>query len=210
MDSTKLKFRLGKNARAIRQAHGLTLEDVAKEVRGELGKSWKGNYLADIETGRGGSTIEQVVTLAIALSEASGRPVSVHDLIQGPGLIEITPWVHITPERLAEILSGGDARLKPEDRQNALEGASREFAAIFGDMPGFTIDESQWTLADDRARKKLDLDKETFKTVSLKLWGNLLSVESEKRAGENASAQKKGIITRQLMREIQEEINRDA
>lgn len=206
MDSLKIKQRLGRNTRAIRQMYGLTLEDVAKVARASLGKSWTGNYLADIESGRGGSTVEHVVTVAMALSEAAGEPVTVQELISGPGLLEITPWIHVKPERLADILAGGDARLQPGDRSNSMEGAAREFARIFGGVDGVEIDAASWTLADERARKKIGIDKDQFIKESIKLWGNLLSVETENRAGENANAQKKGIVTRKLINELQESL----
>lgn len=197
-NTARIQKRIGHNVRAIRKSHGLSIDKVARAAQNSLGKPWHTSTIAEIEYGRGGTSIEQVVTLAMALSEASGQPVTVHDLIQGPGLIEITPWVHITPERLAQILSGGDARPQGKDMR-----IPDKPEPLIGKRSGQPV----LTLADMRAKQRLGIDTATFLNTSHKLWGHPLSDETQKRAGTGANAQKKGIITRQLQREMRDALN---
>ena len=56
--------------------------------------------------------------------------------------------------------------------------------------------------AEERAAKSLDVELYEVAAASAYLWGKTLSDERDARAGEGASAQKRGRITRQLMDEL--------
>lgn len=64
-------------------------------------------------------------------------------------------------------------------------------------------------LADKRNAKKLGLSEPEFCAWSVRLWRHLMSEETERRAPENATAQKKGRITRELMEEMREAVERE-
>ncbi|MGO3878220.1 MAG: helix-turn-helix domain-containing protein [Agrococcus casei] len=62
------------------------------------------------------------------------------------------------------------------------------------------------TLAEERAARRLGVSPRELQNVSLKLWGQGLDAESLERAGKGSSPQARGIETRRLLEEIQEEL----
>lgn len=60
-----------------------------------------------------------------------------------------------------------------------------------------------------RIAKALGKPASVIAEVSAHLWGRTLSAERDRRAGENANAQDRGRITRQLRAEIQAVLDGD-
>lgn len=60
------------------------------------------------------------------------------------------------------------------------------------------------TLAEERAAKKLGVSPATVAGKARRLWGHTVDDEATKRAGEGASPQARGHVTRQLIKELQE------
>ena len=96
-NSRSLEAVVGENVRRWRLEPGLTLNDVAVELR-LLGLPWSTGRLGNIEAGRGTASVQVVLALAMALTDAQ----------RGPGTVLVTPGELVssdTPVRLSGELS---------------------------------------------------------------------------------------------------------
>lgn len=64
------------------------------------------------------------------------------------------------------------------------------------------------TLAEQRAAKKLNIPVEQLRRTAIDLWGCPLEVESRRRAGEGSTPQGRGRVTRILIDEVHQEMER--
>lgn len=200
---------IGGATRLIREQHGLTLDDVARHVRNRYGLSWSRSRVGDIENGRGAATVEVLVTLCAALSDLTGETITPDRLVKAGRPVEIGPGYLLGPEVLPAFLRGEAPDLHP--LSGGLQGAEpdartvAELQAALGPNPhGVSGEDAKHayeaaTLADDRAAQKLGISKAALVGYALRLWGRLLSAESAERAGEGASPQKRGRVTRDLL-----------
>lgn len=200
---------IGGAVRLLREQHGLTLDDVAREVRNGYGLSWSRSRVGDIENGRGAATVEVLVTLCAALSDLTGERITPDRLVEAGRPVEIGPGYLLEPEVLPSFLRGEGPDLHPLDGGQRVpepdaEAAAELLAALGPNPHRVSGDDAKRaygaaTLADDRAAQKLGISKASLVGRSLRLWGRLLSAESAARAGEGATPQKRGRVTRDLL-----------
>lgn len=206
---------VGVNLRAIRTEYGLTLNDVAKALR-SFNLRWSTGRLGDIEAGRGSATVQMVLGLAMALSEACDVPISPLRLLRSDAPVALDgKFLVVKGDVFERLLKGEQHAIEPGrdtpgpseweilERFDALltQDHAPESATV-ANATGEPALSPEWDLADSRAAKRLDMRDEDFQALCLDKWGHLLSVEVRQRADPSASPQKKGRITRQLLEEL--------
>ncbi|MGK4187784.1 helix-turn-helix transcriptional regulator [Rothia koreensis] len=212
---------LGANIKAQRERLGLTLSDVSKSLRW-YGVHWSTGRLGDIEAGRGTASIQVVAMVALVLSDATPgfhdkiRPL---DLLKADEPVKVGADHAMLPEYFNELmedgLDGGQVALftNAEDRiKNMITDMTATFEGV---GPGVSISDAneafrRFSDVDYRNAHRLGIERNAYIGACLRLWGRLLSDETEACAPEGASAQKKGRITRVLLDQLRGQIRVDS
>lgn len=218
-NSRSLEAVVGDNVRRWRLELGLTLNDVAVELR-RLGLPWSTGRLGNIEAGRGTASLQVVLGLAVALTDAQqGAPrlhVTPRDLVASDSPVQLSGSVFLTSDGYAALWAG-ERPVSAMDlvggRERVRDRATRYLEWMESLPPGVTHEQvveayEHFDLADARAQKKLGLDSDDFVVWCIRLWGRVLSAEVAMRAPAGATPQKKGRITRELLAELQEAMSR--
>lgn len=209
---------VGRNIRRARERTGLTLSEISKELRG-YGISWSTGRLGDIEAGRGTASVQVVVMLALVLSSLGGSVVRPVDLLHAEVPVLIGPGHAMRPGPFNELVEQGlpdaevgmftdsEVRLRSafSSMYDALEGIGTVVSLA---QAGKAIE--TFSDADYRNARRLQVDRNAYIGACLRLWGRLLSEETEARAPEGASPQKKGRITRELLGSLRGQLRVDA
>lgn len=198
---------VGKNSRAIRVAGRVTLESLAAEARG-VGLKWSTARVVDLERGKLSPTLPMLLALAYALGRATGEPVRLADLVRHGGPVEINDKLTTTGDSLEAVLAGEPVLLWSRT-QSAVTEAVKSYPDSVQTVQEAYVWES-YGLGDERAARKLGLNKESMVQVSAALWGRNLSDERDERAGPGASAQKRGQVTRALLEELRSVVHGDS
>lgn len=213
---------IGRNLAELRQSHGLSQDDVAGAAR-LFGLRWNSARISRMERGDGAVTVETLLSLCVVMSEATDSPVGMPDLLATTDAIQISPDATVPARNVSMIVSTDPDYWAPEDEPSPPEApmsASRpsDIQAIWaayerivspGPMNLATLNpivnaRRAWSLTDERNARKLGLSDEDFLVWCFRLWGQLMSAETEARAPEGATAQKRGRITRELLAELQD------
>lgn len=211
---------VGTNFSALREGAGVTLEDVARRAR-HYGLRWNPARVSRIDRGEGSITLETALMLAVILTDLrrDKPPVALADLLESVEEFQLAPRATVRAgysdalllqsdmgDATDVIVEGGpDATTDP----NLLSRTLPALRQVFGPRPGVTTSQRVFgavmnmTLTDERNARRMGLTEAEFAAWCVKLWGHLMSVETEQRAPEGATAQKKGRITRELMQELQ-------
>lgn len=209
---------VGRNARAHRKRHGATLEDVAKRASA-LGLRWNTGRVGDLESGRIPATLPTLVVLAQALGDATDERVSVADLVWYDGWVELNPALTIRGETLKQSLEGQPLALVARDIHGQVEkafGIFEEIRRLHDDAWENVPEELQHEdpievdriaaaagVAERRLCKDFSLRPHVLAALSHHLWGKSFSEERDGRAGEDANAQRRGRISREMKQEIE-------
>jgi len=95
---------VGRRVRALRDAHGVTADQVADAARRYGFAQWQRSTVALVESGRRGLSAEELVLLPEILSKALGTRVRLGELLTESA--ELTPLAKITPEGFRRVLKG--------------------------------------------------------------------------------------------------------
>lgn len=216
---------VGRNVRRLREAHDVKLEDIARSAQA-LGLRWNTARVSRIDRGEGNITLETALILALILTDVTATNVSLGALLESDEPIELAPRATLTVGT-AQALARGDRIVTYRD--GLVEGGEileagvlpiaqahesyNEILRPVGVTPERTnaLNEGRaaWSLADERNARKLGLSDAEFLAWSVRLWGRLMSQETEARAPEGATAQKKGRITRDLMDDLRQQLGAD-
>lgn len=214
------------NARTHRLRHDTKLDDVARSAR-NYGLRWSTGRVGDLESGRIPTTLPTLLAVAQALGDATGEPVSLSDLTQFDGWVEVNPAFIIRGDAITSALSGQPLKLKAKDVRGSAEqldaaadqafeqlAADNAMLGSFGeDLPILEVQRvmHEAGVAEQRVTKELEISPNVLAVLSLKLWGSSFSAERDRRAGTDANAQRRGQITRQMKQELRrslEELSR--
>jgi hypothetical protein len=198
---------VGRNAEALRG--GRKLDDVAKAVTA-AGLSWGGGRISDLEGGRVVPRVETLLVLAAAFSDLLERPVTVADLLAGDGQVIVTPTVVTDMAMVRKALAGEDDVELPRPltdeeliRKYATVPDVDAIAAIPAERRLLLFDiHRDYGEAEDRAARAFGVDRATLVEAMADTWGCSLSARRDMLAGEDATAQKRGIVTRALRAEL--------
>ncbi|CPV67637.1 Uncharacterised protein [Mycobacteroides abscessus] len=187
-DAVPLAEVVGINARRIRGA--ATGDRVTLEAR-RYGLNWGTGRISDLESGRVAPTLGTLIAVAAALEAATGTPTTVLDLVAWDGLVLVNQGFAIygTNGVVKAITEGHVGHL--DDRLTSVELAQANNAGE----------------AELKAAKSLGIDVDSLESLALKTWGRSMRAERDHRAGPDASAQKRGRITRLLLDELKMELS---
>jgi transcriptional regulator with XRE-family HTH domain len=208
---------VGEGAREIRLDAGITLEEIARAAQ-RYGLPWTSGRVGDFESGRTAPSLPTLVAAAAALGEAIGRPVSLAELVTGRGQVQINDKLSLEKSALRDALSGDSVRASPirlipaairkaQEILNKNTQTARwpeRLRAVKPDVRfGVLRDFSE---SDARMCKNIGVDHVLGAAAMAALWGRTFSTERDHRAGQDANAQRRGQISRQLKAELQQVI----
>lgn len=175
---------LGAGARTIRLEAGASLEQVSHAAR-RAGLPWSTGRVSDMEGGRVELKLETLLSLALALGEVRGEPVTLaellpHDapmMINGREIATLAGAVRGEAVTISEGQRGHDELNRPDPIETA-------------------------GLAEKRAAKSMGVPLADLVAATHELWGDHLTAERDRRAGVDADVATRGRITRELTDQI--------
>ncbi|WP_096906994.1 helix-turn-helix domain-containing protein [Dietzia sp. WMMA184] len=185
---TDLRKILGTGARRIRQDASANLEQVSQAAR-RAGLPWSTGRVSDLEGGRVEVKLETLLSLALALGEVRGEPVTLAELLPNPGP------VLVNGREIASLTGavGGEAVTVSEGQ--------REHDQLNRPDP---VDSAG--LAEKRAAKSMGVPLVDLVTATHELWDHHLTEERDRRAGADADVATRGRITRELTDQIRKHL----
>lgn len=209
---------IGRNVRAKREELGVTLSQVSKGLR-VYGVEWSTGRLTHIEAGRSAASVQALALLSLVLSDLDKQGYTAPmDLLETDAPVVLGKGYAMKPDSFARLMSEGlqgggvgDFTNEEENLEIFRKNILRNFegygdAVTVGDIRHVGMAFSD---ADYRNSLKLNLSKTEFSGACIRLWGKLLSEETESRAPDGASAQKRGRITRDLLEDLKGQIRVD-
>lgn len=220
---------VGERLKAIRQAEGVSAEQVAEAARG-LGLTWRRATVAQIENGERGLSAEELVLLPLMLGLGLGLPHDWEELVGDGEDVRLGPHVTVARSVIVDVLSGRagelgfgagiDAPLR--ERENAALRAFnsalpqlREWweaawpGANFAQMSAARDDSAHE--AEQKAARKVGVSPLVLAVAAHRTWGRGLTDERDARVGaqvdEDASPRSiqavRGHVTRRLVGEVE-------
>ncbi|MGC3905381.1 hypothetical protein ACYB2S_12580 [Corynebacterium variabile] len=197
---------IARNARRLRGAH--TMDEVATAAR-SLGVNWSSGNVSAIEKGKGRATLQNLLILTHALGKVNGRAIGPSELLESlPAWIDVGFGRNMTSSpSLAVWWKEGRDPLLPitpsGTRVVAMatsESADRQSDRQRGDLVQHPS--ARVTTTDERLARSMNLDSALFRACSELLWKRGFEDERDDRAGEGATAQKKGRVSRTMKGEL--------
>ena len=170
----------GGRVRELREAAGATQDELARAIS-RAGLTWSRARLGQVEAGEGAADLAAMVAVAAALTELSGQAVRLVDLLPETGVSE-----EIT--LLRDALAG-----KPV----------RQPGPVIGNLPDPRLSPG-WGQVEDNVARQLGLGSEAIVLAAAhQLYGGRTgSEERDARAGDGASPQKRGRVSRGIIAEL--------
>lgn len=205
---------VGSNVRAARVERGFTLADVSRAAQSH-GIKWSTGRVAHIENGDRELSVQTLLLLALVLSRLFEEGVTPLQLLTTDDDVNIGLDYEVTGEGLGLLVTGQETEVQlgmiPHGREilaDAAEAVSERARGI-AEISGRAISVGElgrlveaFELADERAVKKLGITEGEYLGWCRKLWGHVMSMEVAERAPADATPQKKGRITRELLAEL--------
>jgi transcriptional regulator with XRE-family HTH domain len=200
---------LGRNARALRESAGATLEDVAKIAR-LYGLRWSSGSVGSLESGRTvGVNLENLIKVAATLGDIVGHPVKLADLFAGDGDVALGDDLTVPLAMVRDMFSSEGEGVWIET-VSVPRIAGGYFPAVgtvkYSPVQRSVLDAFRET--DIRACKGLGVEPVVGAKAMAKLWKSTLTAERDRRASSDANAQARGRISRTLKAELAKELNR--
>ncbi|MDV7176012.1 XRE family transcriptional regulator [Gordonia amicalis] len=211
---------VGQNARRLRLEASLTLDQVARAARAR-GLRWTESRVADFESGRVSANLGTLIAACMALSDASGKNVTLPDFVSGlvgGGSVHVNDGLVLTTQDVHRIVQGlspvehRTARQSHDDESRMITSPLEEAIANFyrdqapiGRVRAVRLASGA---AEARTARDLEISPMSLAVLSAALWRRSFSGERDKRAGANANAQQRGRISRILKAELREAIKK--
>ena len=193
---------IGANARRIRSDAGITLDRLAVAMK-LCGLRWSTGRIGSFESGHVPAKYETWYTVALALGQATGRSVSLRDLLAGDGDVVLNDELTAPLSELRDTVSGRPVRSGETATTRKLtrgRPSARELAEA-------TV-RIEFREADFRVCKKLGVTPEQGALAMGQLWAHTFSTERDRQAEPGANAQRLGNISRELQEQLAEELAR--
>lgn len=177
---------VGHNARALRLAAGVSLEDFAVAAR-NFGLSWSTGRVGDFESGRVAPTFPTLYAVALTLRSITGSPVTLAHLFYGDGWVELSESLTVPLGDIQAAVSGKPVtvgQMVPNEAQPSVKLRQADFNFC----------------------KELGLTPQEGQKLMLALWKRTFTEERDFRAGPDANAQRKGQISRQIVAELYQQM----
>ena len=164
---------VGKNAKRIRSNN--SMESVATAAR-SLGLTWSAGSVSAIERGNHSCTIESLISLASVLSFVTKQPVSCQDLLKSEHPISLSPKLSAESKEVWDWLTHEPPQIDSYE------------------LP---------TPGEQRIAEKAGITCQELRKKSIAAWGMPIEEKRDQMAGDEATAQKRGRITRKLINELE-------
>lgn len=205
-----IRAAVGRNVRRLRDDLGMTADELARSAR-VAGLNWTTARVSQLEHGKKAVSLAELLVLAAVLTQ-QGRAVRLPDLFHDARDVEVTDSFHITGDGLRAALSGGPVVIRPAgddrsparavaDAARALEEAVERYApgVDFRDVEAAARGSGS---AEDKAARALGVPAVEVLAAAVGLWGRSLTQQRDDLAGPDASAQRRGNITRGLVSDL--------
>jgi hypothetical protein len=215
---TELSEIVGLNARRIRTDAGATLDDVAKAARGQGLTGWTVARVSDLEHGRVSPTVPTLVAVCLALGDIRHSPMTLAELLAYDGPVAINGNRSVGGAVLGRFLDGEPVELPAQDEPvlpdldiDAFADSIQQLATSMGQIPVVLAAAGSRMMlgvhgrsgeAEQRMAKALGVDLMTVSVASSYLYRATASEERDRRAGADATAQKRGRIAREIQAEL--------
>jgi transcriptional regulator with XRE-family HTH domain len=200
--TTSITQVIGANVRRRRRDAKVTLDQFAQAARFCGLSAWSTGRVGDLEAGRIGTlSLETLYAVALALHQATGRSVTLADLLDGDGLVQINDKLIVDPPALRGAVSG-EPVTGATDALDRL-GAVMHKATTEALAPAL-LDELRES--DVRMCRSVGVTPERGAAAMATLWRRTFSAERDARAEPDANPQRKGQISRKLKAELEKAI----
>lgn len=215
---TSISSAIGAALNKFRKENDLSLEQVANASQ-KVGATWGAASIRSIELGEASLTLDRLLQLAFTMRLLNGgTPVTLEGLLgkEDDQLFRLSGTEHspsVTREWLSRILSGAPVDLDTEGVHAPAHYRAAQFKSRHPEY--FNIPENVApedlvfvtpTGAEKRAAKNLPISPNLVSIWAQALWGQTLDEEARERAGEDATPQARGRVTRVLTEEIRERL----
>lgn len=209
-----IKTVIGQNVRRLRGA--ATMDELAGHVR-ELGPRWTSGNVASAEAGRLSPTIPNVILLTQSLSSLLNRAVRPSELLEHDGqFLAGIEDVETSTELLAAWVSnGGDPLLAGQTQLEAIRRNIDEELQSLKDLNVAAVGDLRKSsrhprsATESRIARNAGIDVRELRAWSEHLWSEPFETRRNRIAGEGASKQKRGRVTRELLSEILEAMEKN-
>lgn len=214
---------IGHHVARLRAEHGITQDQLKTRVRA-YGLRWSLPRVGQYERGEVRTTVEIWLALAVSLSDLTAMRVNPLDLLGDRGIAVTESWASSAQalvrlfigdfENVNELPVSVAGQLMPDRevgkvsaRLERVRAQISEAIQRYPDLPIETVlavTGGPSTLAEERAAARLKVPTSVLRAWAYELWGLGIDDEAQRRAGEGASAQARGHVTRRLTDEVRE------
>ena len=223
-DCEALGVHIGRNAQRLRDASGISRDELAQLGKQLTGAAWTASRIGTIETGTGTPGLPTLLAYCAALNFARMvnhlEPIGLPDFFEPGFKIAITDRFTIGSTELKAAFGGSPVRAQGQPASMdeiiaKVTAIGQTFHEAIPDdsrlPPRFQTVQARNGLAfaarsasggDKRAAKSLGWNIYELSAWSWQLWRRTFSQERDERAGAEASPQRRGIVSRELMAEL--------
>ena len=221
---------IGQNIRAIRERHGVTQAELARQAR-RYGLRWNATRVSSVEAGRSLLALDALLTLSVALGRSRAtrtRPlrrmaqrrhphlsqgcpdprVLLSDLVRHDGFVGLTDELTPTGNAVAAYCAATEVRDTADDVDELLSPAAgmagKRYRMRVSDLRDM---QRRSDTTEARMARTLEIDTDELLAICWRLWsGRTFSEERDRRCGPGGAARRGP--SRQLRAEIEEELSR--
>ncbi|WP_243407328.1 hypothetical protein [Frankia canadensis] len=228
-EASSLRSVIGQGVRRVRESSGdIRQEDVAMAAR-RHGLAWSRSRVGQLERGLKALPVDEVALLPSIMTEACGRPVSLHDLIAADARIALSPLIEVEGKTITSAFGGTaprypltmqtapatDRQVGERDGPFVVTGVPDPYVKIGPHwMTGWNVDVALQDAGEAEANiaRKLGVPLVHVAVAAHTLWGRSLSRERDRLVSTTPDvspsrrAAVRGRVTRQLTAKITEEI----
>jgi hypothetical protein len=198
----------GANAKTIRLKAKVTLDQLAIALKLNVLR-WSTGRVGSFESGHVPARLETLYTVALALSQATGRRVTLPDLLVGDDEVTINAELSVPVSALRDAVAGKPVKEGQTETARKLDETLRKpVTRSVTRTLAETMVRAEFREADFRACKRLGVAPERGALAMGRLWAHTFSRERDIQAGPGALAQHRGNISRHLQEQLRAELQK--
>ncbi|MCP9621771.1 hypothetical protein FOH10_30430 [Nocardia otitidiscaviarum] len=210
---------VGHNAKRLRADHNT--EALAKCAK-QVGLRWNTGRVTDLEAGRISPTVPTLLALTFAFGGLLGRPVALTELFEAEGFVKLNDdFPAVRADLVLEALGGQPIGLKVGHLRGGKQqtiAAFKKSHAAWKELPTRPDDPDTLDIqtalkesgpTEDRVARDLGISTLRLAYESARLWKGTFTQERDRRAGDDANAQKRGRVSRDMKHELRQAISDD-
>ncbi|RSX48906.1 hypothetical protein [Bifidobacterium castoris] len=195
---------------SIRNAHGITLDNIAAASR-RYGARWTPGFLSGLKRNRSSATLENLIILCACLTDLTGEKVTLADLFAGDGPVDIGDDAHTDRHGVRDAVSGRTCRIEgpsvletvtaalvDESLPQLMRDLSDRIVNLAAERYGARSRTHVPTLSEIRLAKRLGVTPAAAAAACMLEYGDHLDEVTAHMAGEDATPQLRGRKTREV------------